>query len=144
MKTKQNMVECSVGEGRKDDGGDGRRKIIWRKFRCKHTKEFQSESLQKLFTKSASQPERVGMCLSVYFRVCVCVFASVLGVCQCVFAKKKVRSARGHQLASALTWSKTTETRANGCHHQHCCYCCCCYCFFYCCCHCNVFFPRLA
>lgn len=72
--------------------------------------------------------------------VCVCVFASVLGVCQCVFAKKKVRSARGHQLASALTWSKTTETRANGCHHQHCCYCCCCYCFFYCCCHCNFFF----
>lgn len=85
MKTKQNMVECSVEGGEKDDGGDGKRKIIWRKFRCKHTKEFQSESLQKLFTKSASKPERVGMCLSVYFRVCVCVCECIgcLSVCIC-------------------------------------------------------------
>lgn len=150
MKTKQNMVECTVGGGgggRMTGGTEGER-LYGENSVVNTQKNFNPNRCRNFSQKvRANQSAEVCVCWCIYVSVyvCVCVFASVLGVCQCIFAKKKVRSARGHQLASALTWSKTTETRANGCHHQHCCcYCCCCNCSFYCCCHCNVFFRRLA
>lgn len=88
LKAQRNMAECC---GRRGGWVDGKRKIIWWKFRCKHTKEFQSESLQKLCTKSESKPERVAMC--VWHGVCLCVRVYI--------AEKKVRSARGHQRSLA-------------------------------------------
>lgn len=104
-KWKHNKIWWNAA-GRRGEGG-GKQKIIWWKFRCKHTKEFQSESLQKVFCKKCeSKPVRVAMCVwqSLSFWVCVCVRVYI--------AEQKKRSAF---CSRTLRWhgrrTKTTATQ---------------------------------